>query len=522
MWLLRSRMLAAVAALGLSFSSQFLYAQTTPSSEEQALRQRVEDLERQLKQLEERFNQQAKPAPEVAPVPAAPVEAAKPLEPSPQEQAMQKQIDDLNQQVQTLEQKEQAKPAPTVKKVAAPADPYARTGVVLTSPDSELQVRFRALLQIDYRDYFDQPPGSAVDTWLVRRARPILEGTAYEKFDFRIMADFGNTQNNGSVTPSTPQIYDAYIDANLYKEFKVRVGKFKPPVGLERLQSPADLTFVERAFPSDLVPNRDIGLQVSGDVLSRTVNYAVGVFNGAVDNASVQTGDANNGKDLAMRIFAQPWRNTDLYGLRGLGVGLAYTHGLQSGVAVTNPQLPTYVTPGQQNFFTYSAGAFANGYRVTWAPQLYYSVGPFGILGEYTNTAQYVTRSTNTQNVSNNAWQIALSWVLTGEDATFRGVIPSRNFNLKQGAWGSLELVGRVSKLSVDSDAFIGGSTARLANPSSQAAKATDYGIGLGWDLNRQFRIMLDYDQTTFQGGAPNGADRPDEKVLITRFQYSL
>ena len=101
MWLLRSRMLAAVAALGLSFSSQFLYAQTTPSSEEQALRQRVEDLERQLKQLEERFNQQAKPAPEVAPVPAAPVEAAKPLEPSPQEQAMQKQIDDLNQQVQT-------------------------------------------------------------------------------------------------------------------------------------------------------------------------------------------------------------------------------------------------------------------------------------------------------------------------------------------------------------------------------------------------------------------------------------
>jgi len=159
---------------------------------------------------------------------------------------------------------------------------------------------------------------------------------------------------------------------------------------------------------------------------------------------------------------------------------------------------------------------------VTWAPQLYYSVGPFGVLGEYTNTAQYVTRSTNTQNVSNNAWQVALSWVLTGEDATFRGVIPSRNFNLKQGAWGSLELVGRVSKLSVDSDAFIGGSTARLANPSSQAAKATDYGIGLGWDLNRQFRIMLDYDQTTFQGGAPNGADRPDEKVLITRFQYSL
>jgi phosphate-selective porin OprO and OprP len=522
MWLFRSRVLAAIATLSLLLSSQFLFAQTTPSSEEQALRQRVEDLERQLKQLEERFNQQAKPAPEAAPAPVAPVEAAKPLERSPQEQAMQKQIDDLNQQVQTLEQKEQAKPAPAVRKAAAPTDPYARNGLVLTSPDSELQVRFRALLQLDYRDYFDQPTGSAVDTWLVRRARPILEGNAYEKFDFRIMADFGNTQNNGTVTPSTPQIYDAYVDANLYQEFKIRVGKFKPPVGLERLQSPADLTFVERAFPTNLVPNRDIGLQVSGDVLSRTVNYAAGVFNGAVDNASIQTGDANNGKDLALRIFTQPWRNTGLYGLRGLGVGLAYTRGIQSGVAVTNSQLPTYVTPGQQNFFAYSAGAFANGERVTWAPQLYYSVGPFGVLGEYTNTAQIATRSTNTQNVSNNAWQVALTWVLTGEDATFRGVIPSQNFSIKQGTWGSAQLVARISKLSVDSDAFIGSTTARLADPSSQAAKATDYGIGLGWDLNRQIRIMLDYDQTKFQGGAPNGADRPDEKVLITRFQYSL
>jgi len=522
MWLLRSRVLAAIATLSLSFSCQFLYAQNTPSSEEQALRQRVEDLERQLKQLEERFNQQAKPAPAVAPVPAAPVEAAKPPERSPQDQAMQKQIDDLNQQVTTLEQKEKAVQAAAARKAAPPSDPYARPGIALTSPDSELQVRFRALLQLDYRDYLDQPPGSAVDTWVVRRARPILEGNAYEIFDFRIMADFGNTQNNGSATPSTPQIYDAYIDANLYPEFKIRVGKFKPPVGLERLQSPADLTFVERAFPTDLVPNRDIGLQLSGDVLNRTLNYAVGVFDGAVDNASVQTGDSSNGKELDLRLFAQPWRNTKLTALRGLGVGLAYSRGIQQGVAVTNAQLPTYVTPGQQNFFTYSAGAFANGERVTWAPQMYYSVGPFAVLGEYTNTAQIVTRSTNTQNVSNNAWQVALTWVLTGEDATFRGVIPSHNFNLKQGTWGDVELVARISKLSVDSDAYLGGTAVRLADPASQAAKATDYGIGIGWDLNRQIRIMLDYDQTKFQGGAPNGGDRPDEKVLITRFQYSL
>jgi polyhydroxyalkanoate synthesis regulator phasin len=57
MSLLRSLAVAAVATCSLSISSHPLYAQTTASPDEQALRQRVEDLERQLKQLEERFNQ---------------------------------------------------------------------------------------------------------------------------------------------------------------------------------------------------------------------------------------------------------------------------------------------------------------------------------------------------------------------------------------------------------------------------------------------------------------------------------
>jgi hypothetical protein len=171
MWSLRSWMLASIAAFSLSLSSHLLYAQTTPSPEEQALRQRVEDLERQLKQLEERFDQQSKPAAAAATQPTGPSEAAKPAEPSPQEQAVQKQINELNQQVRTLEQKEQASQVPLGKKAEAPAQPRVRQGILLTSPDAPLQLRFRALLQVDYRDYIDQqPPDTAVNTFLLRRA----------------------------------------------------------------------------------------------------------------------------------------------------------------------------------------------------------------------------------------------------------------------------------------------------------------------------------------------------------------
>jgi hypothetical protein len=89
-------------------------------------------------------------------------------------------------------------------------------------------------------------------------------------------------------------------------------------------------------------------------------------------------------KDLAARLFLEPFRNTSLNPLRGLGVGLAGSYGNQSGA------LRGYVTPGQQTFFSYRTGAGAGSTNVTadglhWrlVPQAYYYWGPFGLLGEY-------------------------------------------------------------------------------------------------------------------------------------------
>ena len=528
MWSLRSSTLASSAAVILSLSSTLLHAQTTPSPEEQALRQRVEDLERQLKQLEERFDQQARPAQGATPAgaqPSQPSEAAKPAEPSPQEQGMQKQIDELSQQVKTLEQKEQSAQAPPGAKTVLPIAPGARPGLILTSPSSPFQLRFGAVVQVDYREFFNQPsppPQSGVDSFVLRRLRPVFEG-GYDDFGFKIMSDFGNGSNTTPTTSPTPQIFDAWIYWTPSTEFNARVGKMKAPLGLEELQEDVNLAFPERAFPSQLIPNREIGLQASGSLFKRTLSYAAGVFNGAVDNNSANdgSGDFNNSKDVNLRIFAQPWKNTDLKAVRGLGVGVGYGFGIESG-SLTTPALPTYLTPGQQTWFTYNTGAFANGARTSWTPQLYYSVGPFGLLGEWTSTAQVFTRSTSTQTVSNSAWQVQLAWVLSGEDASYLGVTPSQSFSVKQGRWGSLELVARVSQLKVGSDVFVGTAATQLANPNTQPNKATDYGIGLSWDLSREVRIMFTYDQTKFQGGAPNGGNKPDEKVLITRFQYAL
>ena len=70
----------------------------------------------------------------------------------------------------------------------------------------------------------------------------------------------------------------------------VRVGRFREPVGLEQLQSDAVAFFNERSLVSQLLPGRDLGIQVWGDVLGGRLSYAVGVFNGIADGASVPAG----------------------------------------------------------------------------------------------------------------------------------------------------------------------------------------------------------------------------------------
>jgi hypothetical protein len=75
-------------------------------------------------------------------------------------------------------------------------------------------------------------------------------------------------------------VQDAWVDVKLHAAARVKVGKLKSPFGLERLQSATALGFVERGFPTALAPNRDVGVQVWGDVAGGVVSWAAGVFDG--------------------------------------------------------------------------------------------------------------------------------------------------------------------------------------------------------------------------------------------------
>jgi len=415
--------------------------------------------------------------------------------------------------VRILERKDELeKDEAAEKSKSSPRISIDAGGFSASSADTNFVLKLRGGFQTDARFYpGDETP--AKDTFLFRRVRPIVEGTVYEKFDYRLMLDFASgvsssTLNNGNLV-------DAYVNYRILPELQLQAGKFKEPVGLERLQSWQNLLFAERGLPTQLVPNRDVG--------SGLFQYAAGVFNGTEDGGSSDF-DTDSDKDAAARLLAHPFKTTGLGALEGLGLGVSGTWGQHQGA------LRNYSTPGQQQIFTYVTGPGTNAARpnvtadgTLWrvSPQAYYYWGPFGLFGEYVVASHDLRRDAGgrplRRTVQNTAWQVAASWLLTGEQNSFRPVAPRSNLDPSKGGWGSLELAARVGELDLDDDLF-----PLYANPATSASGLFSWGVGLNWKLHRNIKLSLDYERTRLD--AAKGAKLPfeEESVIFSRVQFAF
>ena len=229
------------------------------------------------------------------------------------------QIQQIDQQVKILarERELDQETAATLAKTQ-PKLAVGPSGLIVSSADSNFVFSLKAVLQVDDRTFFDGSGAKGNDGLLLRRARPIFQGTLYRDFDFVFIPDFGG---------STVQIFDAYANYRYEPWAQLRVGKFKTPVGLEQLQSDVNLSFNERSLVTDLVPNRDVGVQLWGDINGGVLSYAVGIFNGVGDYRNTSNANVDNNGDFAGRLFSQPFKNSDIEALQNLGFGVAGSSG---------------------------------------------------------------------------------------------------------------------------------------------------------------------------------------------------
>ena len=429
-------------------------------------------------------------------------------------QALRAQVNALEQQLRILARQIEIKEEAAV--AAAPTTPKITIndkGFTLASPDGANSIKLRGLAQLDNRLFFRDGGGVVNNAFVLRRARLITEGQLAKNYGFQLVTEFGG---------SAVSILDANFTVAVTPSLQLKFGKFKSPVGYEQLQSDAWTFFNERSIANNLVPNRDLGVQASGDVLGGTLNYTVGVFSGLADGASTNNADFDNEKEVVGRLFASPFKNVAGSPVQGLSFGVSGSSGRAKTAAGRSGG---YRTDGQQTFFSYAATTVSDGQNWRVSPQADFRNGSLGLLGEYiVSTINVRPSATGVKTeLQNKSWQLAAGYVLTGEDSSYNGVSPRENFNLAGGIWGAFEVVGRYANVKIDNATF-----PLYASAASNANEAKAVGAGLNWYLSKAVLFKIDYYQTKF-GFAPAAPAvsttqilRQDEKAFITRFQFAF
>jgi len=375
-------------------------------------------------------------------------------------------------------------------------------GFVLQFGGNDNQLTFGMVAQEDGR-FSPDDPKPITNTFTLRKLRPTFTGRVAKYFDFKVMPDFGN---------GTTVVQDAYFDIRFSRAFRIRFGKNKTPVGYELLQGDAFLLFPERALASSLVPNRDIGLQAQGDLAGGKLSYAAGIFNGVPDGTTSTTElDTNNRKDFAGRIVVQPFLSASAPDAvaNGLGFHIGGSSGRQSG------PLPSFKTSVGQTYFSYKSGAVADGSRHRLSPAVFYYYKSLGVFGEYMWSKQAVSGGGPTTDVSNHAWDVTASFLLTGEAASYNGVRPKQTFDPAHGHWGALQVLGRYTRLTVDARAFTAGLAAAGAS-----REAKSFTIAINWYPSAYIKHYVTYERTVFDSNV--SGSRPPENVILYRAQLAF
>jgi phosphate-selective porin OprO/OprP len=639
---------AGTATLGLANPAQAL----TDSQRLEKLEQHIERLERRLEQSE---HENAKLKKEIAGDSSAPQQRKarsglayrlgyEEEAPAPR-LANQQEFKALDTKVKLLERKlEVDEEVASNDRKKNPKIEAGQNGFKIGTADGDWQLRLRGFLQADTNTFLEDtlPPGEGIgwnpllgdngapnpftggaglasDKFIIRRARLQFAGTLAKDWDFLIAPDFGGGQ---------ARLFDAWADMHYWQPASFAIGKMKGPQDLERLQTATNLLFNERAYPTQLAPNRQIGAMLHGELegpgfdtkyisnISHTqelFSYQLGIFNGSQDNQAVQNSDTTNFDNKAYmgRVFAHPFRHVEWEPIQRLGLGFAGNFTSWEGQNGQTP-IASLVSQGQSNIVNYQgpqivpsagntsvtevvapitgsgtatnqrvittqatttlySGAFLDGSQYHFAPQGYWYWGPFGLMADWTSSTQglgvnqssttITTRASDTSPTTNNAtggqtpgqrvttvttqttapnlgksisqtnlaWQVAASYVLTGEDNTYWAIKPRENFNPFEGKWGAWQLAFRWHELDIDKDTFTNYGTASnqlylFSDPRSSIQHASTWGVGVNWFLNSNVSIKGNYEQTTFTGGAVTDtnqvADRPDEKVFFTRVQF--
>jgi phosphate-selective porin OprO/OprP len=330
----------------------------------------------------------------------------------------------------------------------------------------------------------DHPTAPQADGTELREARVMLSGTIYKDYFYCVEVDFAHS----SVAPK-----DIYFGMkNIPVVGNVRVGHFKEPFSLDDQLGDSALTFMERALPFALVPDRNIGIMANDAVLNQRMTWAAGIFRDSHSPAGgtdTDTVESDKGYDLTARITGLPYYENK--GKQLIHVGAAYSYR-----TLTDPQTLTFSSAPEID------SKLTNGFK-------YISTDPLskattedlfggevaGVWNSFHAESEIIAakieggrEGTQQGDPCYKGFYAQAGYFLTGEtrpynraNGTFDRIRPLKNFR-ENGGLGAWEIAARYSYLSLNQEDF-----------GADRGELNDATVGLNWYLNPSIRIMWNY-----------------------------
>lgn len=412
---------------------------------------------------------------------------------------------------------------------------YYNDDFFLETADGAFQLRIRGNFHLDSRLFQGEARGAphSID---LRRARIDLQGRIHDRFTFRLQPELAGK----------PYLRNAWVDAEVSPAFHIRAGQMKVPFSSSWLTLDNNLNFIERGASTPIYPFFDRGVVLWGEVWGGTAVYNLGLHTGVGVDGDVGSGDIDDHKDASVRLFLQPFRNSEPEHFQGLFLVLQGTWGRMSA--------PTsrYETSGYRSADYESAiwrwrteQVIGTDGRVTdrvsaeidarhrLGSELHYTRGPLALSTEFLETHysgivlshELFVGSTRTVqqgvhdygNGSVKSWSTWASWYLTGESKSltnqgWRAAKPTEPVG--SGGPGSWEVLARYSRTWTAQSFFVPklvrgfdssspslpigytGSTPGALNSVTAAVLDGAHDMheltaGLSWALNPMVKIQL-------------------------------
>lgn len=456
--------------------------------------------------------------------------------------ALEKQLQALSQELAAMQQQmasnKEEKIKAQGKSTGTPVLASFKDGITFEDGSGNWKMAINGRVQADYRQF--SPDEDAADTFSLRRARLGATMTFYKDYAVRVEGEYSGS--------STSLTY-AYLDINTLPKAKIRIGQFKPTLGLERTMSTNFLDFQERSMTDALLGSSyDRGVMVHGAPFTGTT-YSIAYVNGS--GSVDETNAKNDGKDVIVRLTGNVaeiagWKDSILH------VGGFYADGNQ-GSRNQSGFIPTQRTEGRGlSFFSTTCSIVACGGSSATANAFSQNVdrsrsgleaiaayGPFKLQGEYIRTE--FEGDGFERDMS--AWYASAMWNITGEKfaASYQnGVMsrlrPNQNFKTGTDGWGAWQAGIRYSRF--DASDFMSGNASGtgvlLNNPGGTSDgllvatnEADAWTVGLNWILNPNVRLVANLTRTNYDkpvlvrvNGDNKSLDKEDALTMRAQFDF--